>query len=409
MGEAWWGADVAGRAREWWSRARQAQGHERQTLAMIGKSAVAATIAWYVANDVLATEAPAFAPFAAILVMQLTVYRSALNSLRFVAAVCVGVAIQAAIGFLAGPNVGAFATIAVIALAIGRWPRLVPQGSQVATAAFFAFSLFVTARGTTERLTTLGMIILLVLIGCGIGLAVNLLVWPPPLRFRGGEYGVRTFACALYDLMAEIADTLHDAAHDGLTAERTRAWRRRADQLWPVMRQAQAAVQAARESQYYNPRRLWMRRGRWTSFTDLDQLIEALARIADQIGSLTRSLDRASDDAPEPARRDFLRQYADLMACLSRQAEILGNLDDDRLADLSGRLVTEAEDAEHRSGRLAEDAANGDLPLSDPTRPYGVLLIEATRLTEEFRHTADVLQAASGQSRTASGDTVDSG
>lgn len=404
MGGEWWGADVVRRARDWWSRARQAEGHERQTLAMIGKSALAATAAWYVASDVLATEAPAFAPFSAILVMQMTVYRSALNSLRFVAAVCAGVAIEVATGFLVGPNVGAFATLAVISLAIGRWPRLVPQGSQVATAAFFAFSLFVTAHGTTERLINLGMIILLVLIGCGIGLVVNLLVWPPPLRYRGGEYGVRTFACALYDLMAEIAETLRDAADHGLDGEDTAAWRRRANQLWPVMRQAQAAVQTARESQYYNPRRLWIRHGHWTSFADHEQLIEALARIADQIGSLTRSLDRATDDAAEPARRDFLRQYADLMTCLSQQAEILGNLDDDRLVDLSDQLVRAAEDAEHRSGRLAAEAANGDIPLSDPARPYGLLLIEATRLTEEFRHTADVLQAAAGQARAASSE-----
>lgn len=365
---------------------------------MIGKSTIAATAAWFVANDLLGAEAPAFAPFAAVLVMQMTVYRSALHSLRFVGAVCAGVAIQVAIGFLAGPNVGAFAVVALIGLTIGRWPRLVPQGAQVATAAFFAFSVFVTAGGATERLTDLGMIIALVLIGCGIGLVVNLLVWPPPLRFRGGEYGVRTFACALHDLMSDIADTLSVAADDGLESGSTEAWRRRAGRLWPVMRQAQEAVRTARESQYFNPRRLLVRNGHWTSFADHENLIDALARMADQIGSLTRSLDRATDDAPEPARRDFLRRYADLLAHLADQAEILGSLDDDRLVEQTEELVSAAEDAERESGRLAEDAANGDLPLSDPTRPYGLLLIEASRLTEEFRHTADVLQAAAGQS-----------
>lgn len=399
MGGAWWGAGLAGRVRDWWSRARQSEGHERQTIAMIGKSALAATAAWYVANDVLAAEAPAFAPFSAILVMQMTVYRSALHSLRFVGAVCAGVAIQFGVGLLIGPNVGAFAAVAVIAVAIGRWPRLVPQGSQVATAAFFAFSLYVTATDTTQRLTNLGMIILLVLLGCGIGLMVNVVIWPP-MRFRGGEYGVRTFACSLHDLMKDIAEALRDGADGQLDSDSTGEWRRRASQLWPVMNQAQAAVRTARESQYFNPRRLLIRRSTWTSFADHEQLIEVLSRITEQIRSLTRSLDRATDDAPEPSRREFLHQYADLLTCLSHQAEILCDLDDDRLVEQTDELVALAEDAGQRSDRLARDSVHGDLPLSDPTRPYGLLLVEATRLTEEFRHTADVLQAAAGQSRT---------
>lgn len=398
MSRAWWGADLAGRVRDWWSRARQFEGHERQTITMIGKSALAATAAWYVANDVLATEAPAFAPFSAILVMQMTVYRSGLHALRFVGAVCAGVGIQFGLAWLIGPNVGAFAAVAVVAVAIGRWPRLVPQGSQVATAAFFAFSLYVTATDTAARLTNLGMIILLVLIGCGIGLIVNLVIWPP-MRYRGGEYGVRTFACSLHDLMEDIAETLRDGADGQLDSDSTGDWRRRASQLWPVMNQAQAAVRTAKESQYFNPRRLLARRSTWTSFADHEQLIEALSRITDQIGSLTRSLDRATDDGPEPSRGEFLHQYADLLACLSDQAEILGCLDDDRLVEQTDELVAAAEDAEHRSDRLSRDAVHGHLPLSDPTRPYGLLLVEATRLTEEFRHTADVLQAAAGQAR----------
>lgn len=54
-----------------------------------------------------------------------------------------------------GPNVGTFALVALIALAIGRWRRLRGQGPQVATAAFFAFSMYVSASGTGERLAQL--------------------------------------------------------------------------------------------------------------------------------------------------------------------------------------------------------------------------------------------------------------
>lgn len=384
------------RARGWWSRARRADGHERQTLLMIGKSALAATIAWYVADDVIGAEAPAFAPFSAVLVMQATVYRSGLHALRFVVAVCAGVAIQGALGFLVGPNVVAFAAVALVALAIGRWPRLTPQGTQVATAAFFAFSMFVTATGTPDRLTQLGMIIILVLVGCGIGLAVNL-VAVPPLRYRSAEYGVRAVASSLHDLMDEIAETLRDVEQDGeLDADRISDWRWRVSRIWPLIDQARASVRTARESFYLNPRRLLTRRTRATTFAGHEEVIEALARVTDQIASLTRSLDQATDDASGPARGAFLHQYADLLARLSYLPEILADLDDDRIVDQTERLDTAAREAEHLSRGLAEDAVHGDLPLSDPTRPYGVLLVEATRLTEEFRHTTDVFHEAAG-------------
>ena len=41
---------------------------------------------------------------------------------------------------------------------------------------------------------------------------------------------------------------------------------------------------------------------------------------------------------------------------------------------------------------MSEQAEQDGLPLADPARPYGVLVVEATRLMEEFQHTSDVLQ-----------------
>lgn len=52
--------------------------------------------------------------------------------------------------------------------------------------------------------------------------------------------------------------------------------------------------------------------------------------------------------------------------------------------------------------RTTEDRG---LSLTDPTEPYGVLVVEATRLSEECRYTADVLgnsaENGSSGSRTA--------
>lgn len=124
----------------WVRRAWGTPGHERNTVLLVGKNAPAATSAWWIAHDLLNAAAPAFAPFSAVLIMNAMVYKSVWQALRYTAGVTVGVAVQAAIGFLAGPDLFAFVLVAVIALCIGQWPAPGEQRSQVATAAFFAFS-----------------------------------------------------------------------------------------------------------------------------------------------------------------------------------------------------------------------------------------------------------------------------
>ncbi|WP_455711959.1 hypothetical protein [Streptomyces decoyicus] len=46
----------------------------------------------------------------------------------------------------------------------------------------------------------------------------------------------------------------------------------------------------------------------------------------------------------------------------------------------------------YRSDSIDRPIRASGSPLADPTRPYGVLVIDATRLMEEFQYTGDVLQ-----------------
>jgi len=356
---------------------------------LVVKSALAAAVAWYLAAGPLAAEAPAFAPFSAVLTMQVTVYQSLVQVLRYVGAVCLGVALQGALGFALGPGVATFALVALAALAIGQWRRLGAQRTQVATAAFFAFSLYVTAGGDAERLAQLGQIILLVLTGCGVGVVINVVLLPP-MRYRSAEYGVRTLADALCALIDDIRPALHDG---DLDPERTADWRRRASRLRRVSDQARAALDTARESLYLNPGRLLSRRTRQATFRGYEELIEALQRVTYQVGSLARCLDQNAGDAGRADDRAFLREYAGLLDRLSRVTDVLAALDEDRLPRQAADLAAATEDAERARAHLAESAGHDGVPLGDPTRPYGVLLVEATRLTEEFRHTSEVLNA----------------
>jgi hypothetical protein len=50
--------------------------------------------------------------------------------------------------------------------------------------------------------------------------------------------------------------------------------------------------------------------------------------------------------------------------------------------------------------RLEDEARASSLPLSDPAQPYGILMAEATRLTDEFQHTCDVLQHGVDEAQT---------
>lgn len=106
------------RVQEWLVRARS-DGHERHTLALIVKSTLAAAVSWWVAHDVMGARSPSFAPFSAVLIMQVTVYRSLLQALRYVGAVAVGVALQGVLGLMAGPHLLTFVLVALVALMSG--------------------------------------------------------------------------------------------------------------------------------------------------------------------------------------------------------------------------------------------------------------------------------------------------
>ncbi|EFL23066.1 PE_PGRS family protein [Streptomyces himastatinicus ATCC 53653] len=377
-----------GRLWEWGRRAAVTHGPERHTLLLIGKCTLAATLAWFTAADLLHAQSPAFAPFSAVLIMNVTVYQSIAQSLRYVAAVVTGVAVQAALGFLAGPDLLTFVLVAAIALTIGQWKALGAQRSQVATAAFFAFSTYVSATSNTERATQLGQIVLLVLIGCSLGLLVNV-VLVPPLRYRSAEHGIRALAGALESLLADMGPAMRDGE---FAEEHARHWRSRSGHAQALVNQARSGLQTAEESVPFNPRRLLPRHRGRTSFANYRAVLDALERAAYQLASLTRSLERWREEERDDTYRQFLRCYGTFLGSLEEIVRVLAQLDETHLREQARQLCELAEDMQEQRKTVTEQAESDGLPLGDPTRPYGVLVIEATRLTEEFQYTCDVLQ-----------------
>ncbi|MFI0238648.1 aromatic acid exporter family protein [Streptomyces sp. NPDC016845] len=372
----------------WLTRAWCSSGHERQTVLIVAKSVLAATLAWWVAHGLVHATSPAFAPFSAVLTMSVTIHRSVWQTLRYVAAVVVGVAVQAAIGFSAGPDLFAFVIVAVIALTLSQARTLGEQGPQVATAAFFAFSVYSQSTSNTDRVQQLSQIVLLVLIGCGIGLTVNLTV-APPLRYRSAEQGLHVLAAEMETLLDDMADGLSGS---DVSEERAERWRAAGERAQTAVGQARAGLSTAENSLPFNPRRLLPAHRSHLSFTRYRQVLAAMERAVYQLASLTRSLGRWQETEQTYTFTPVLKAYGEFAARLRDLAHVIAELDGDSLTAQAEEMKETADQAQKALQEVLDAASEYGLPLADATRPYGVLVVEATRLMEEFQHTCDVLR-----------------
>ncbi|MDT0381546.1 aromatic acid exporter family protein [Streptomyces sp. DSM 42041] len=382
-----WG-DHRTRTAAWASRAVTSAGPERDSVVIVLKCTLAAWLAWLVSYDLMGAETAAFAPFSAVLMMQVTVYQSVVQSLRYVAAVGAGVALQALLGFFIGPDLLTFAVVSLTALAIGRWPALGAQGTQVATAAFFAFSTYLAATTVGDRIAQLGQLVVLVLIGSGIGVLVNLLVLPP-MRYRSAEYGVRRVADVLAATLEEIGPALR---RDELDTDRSGHWRAQAAGVGRTVSQARTGLDTARESRHFNLRRLLRRNRQSHGFRGYESVLDALERVQHQLASLVRALDRIAEAETGPRHRTFLGRYADCADALAAPARLLAGVEETRLPAQIQELRSRLRQAETAADRLDDAAAHLDISLArGGGPPYGVLLLEAHRLLEEFQYTTEVL------------------
>ncbi|SHJ44181.1 Aromatic acid exporter family member 1 [Nocardiopsis flavescens] len=394
-GEPGGSASLPARVRRWCHRAAAYEGQERETAVLVLKAALAATLSWLVAHGLMGAATPAFAPFAALLMVEVTLYRSMLRSLRMVGAVLLGIALVTALAVLAGTGPAVFALAALAALVLGRWRRLGDQGNQVATAAFFAFATFVSLTGPGELLPQAAEILAVVLVGSAIGVAVNLVVLPP-LRLRGAARAVSSLAGGLRRLCEDIGNALREGRPEPETA---REWRSRADGLLGTARQAREATGTARESVLYNPRRLLHRRR--VDVRDHDRLVDALERSAHQLSSVARSLERGrgeGGDGEQPPTRSTTARCGDLLLGAAAAWRVL---EDWEASDGDGwdppvEEFHAAVEAAERSERDLESACreDGGPPLHDPSLPYGVLLVESARLVDELGGVDEVLKAS---------------
>ncbi len=332
------------------------------------KTVVAAVVAWVIAASTLELPQPFLAPWAALLVVHATVYRTFSRGLRQVVAAVVAVLLAAAVGHVLGLGTVAVAVLLVLGLLIGSLPWFGAEATTVATTA-----LVVLTTGFTDDLR-LASRLLDTGIGIAVGLAVNVAVWPPLLR-RTAIVSLNRIDDGIGALLADIGTALEAGREVDVEdwVEQTRDLDGEIDRAWALVRQA-------RESARMNPRRS---AGEFRDPKVWHELLHRMEQAVAETRSMARTLGapanpRAEWDAP------FDEAWSALLTATGRaitdaDAEAIRAVRErlDRLVgelDSGGRLSTQwpvhgALVINLRNIIDAMDEVAAANPLDDPPRP----------------------------------------
>jgi uncharacterized membrane protein YgaE (UPF0421/DUF939 family) len=165
------------------------------------KTAVATGISWFIAANVMGNSIPVFAPLAALLTVQVTIWDSVARGLQRVLGVVVGVLVAYGFARLAGINAWSIGLVIFVSLLAGRALRLGQQGSiQVPVSALLVLVLGATTGGyALDR-------VLDTMVGAATGILVNLVI-VPPTQVNGARREVNAFAAALATLLRGVAQS----------------------------------------------------------------------------------------------------------------------------------------------------------------------------------------------------------
>jgi uncharacterized membrane protein YgaE (UPF0421/DUF939 family) len=208
------------------------------------KTVVAAVAAWLIAASVLDVPQPFLAPWAALLVVHATVYRTFSKGMQQVAATVVAVLLATIVGEALGLSTWAIALLLVIALVLGAVPWLGAEATTIATTGL----VVLTTGFDSDRLLVARL--LDTAIGVAVGLLVNVLVWPP-LRRHTAAQALDRIDDGIGELLVDMAGGLGDGCQD----EDVKGWIDRTRDLDGDLDQAWALVRQAQESARMNPRR----------------------------------------------------------------------------------------------------------------------------------------------------------
>ncbi len=208
-------------------------------VSQIVKTVGAAVIAWVLALEVFGLAQPFLAPWAALLTVHATVYRTFARGFQQVGAAVLGVLLAFAAGSVFGVSAASLGAMLLIAMLAGSTRALRAESTTAA-----ATALVVLLTGYSDDSGALVARLLDTLIGIVVGLAVNLAVWPP-LYDRSAARRVDVIDDRLGVLLTEMARALRDDGDEpdaDAWVERTRDLDHDIDTAWACCaRRARAA------------------------------------------------------------------------------------------------------------------------------------------------------------------------
>jgi uncharacterized membrane protein YccC len=226
------------------NRAVRGIGPERAVLAQAVKAALAAVLAWLAAAQLFDLAQPFLAPWAAVFIVEATVYRSLRSAGQQVAAVGIAVLLAAAVEFAVPWQVLGMAVAVLAGLLIGQGRWFGDSGPWIGITA-----LLLITWGTVTQSTLLVDRLIETVLGVVAGLAVNALVFPPVYDVRAQE-ATRRLASDMAELLEEMAEALRGDVPPG----RAESWTSRVSGALVLVRQAEQTIALSRESRRLNLR-----------------------------------------------------------------------------------------------------------------------------------------------------------
>ena len=265
----------------------------------IVKTALACVLAWALAVHVFGIGQPFLAPWAALLTVHATVFGTVRRGAQQVAATVVGVLVASAAGHVFGVSAIALGLAVLAGLLAGSVRGLRAEATTAAATAIVVLTTGYSDDGAVlaDRLLDTG-------IGVGVGMLVNLVVWPP-LRDRGAAHQIDVIDDRIGALLCDVAAELRSAGEpdvDGWIASTTEL-DHEIDEAWRVLGQA-------RESGRLNLRRATHARMRATE--DFGEVLRRLEQAVAETRSMARTigLARVPIDAWD---RDFREPWLELL------------------------------------------------------------------------------------------------
>jgi uncharacterized membrane protein YgaE (UPF0421/DUF939 family) len=278
------------------------------------KATLAAVLAYLVAVAMLGNDVPPLlAPLTALLVAQVTVFRTVTSGVERVGSVVAGVLVAVLISKVVGLTWWSLGITILVSLVIGRVLHLGEHTLEVPISAMLV--LAVAGQAGTAALDRVAE----TLVGAVTGVVVSFMLRPPVYVQPAGD-AVGALATEMADLLAALGRELTE----GWSSGQARAWEERARELDRPLHAARVALARGEESLRLNPRQRRVREGA----SSLRAALAALEHAAVQLRGITLDLDDLAEavEATDQAEPELLIALGALLMELGGGVAAFGQL-----------------------------------------------------------------------------------